>query len=912
MPPRAPEEKLKIAIDNNNSNEIKQFFKSYPEFSKNRAFSKGAYAKYTPLTYAAKMGKENSVGALLKQGLNPSAVDEHGLSPLAVATTFEYDDPHKKRTTIADIFTILLKSQPDVNFTLPDGATLLCLLAQDGYAEAIDILLQHAPHLLNKTRFDTKYPLLLATEFKNFDAVRTLVKYKADPNLRILKRQNALMAAVIVNASKELVKELLEGENQPEIDAVDTDGATALMVACDNSRPDLVKLLLDKGAKTELLAFNNQMAAITYAVKTKKLLMVALLRNQPLANGLCQHPAFLLCATDLDNKDIFEEVIKELFNQGYVFNDDRFKESYKTTISPDALWKYEMLEKYGATLSKSTYSNGNMGIHISTHATTAFAETAAINKISPEKAVVNRFIKEYVERKEIFLHKRSNQEMLEALIAIMQSVPQHLDENLAEGLFLSNAFDEVVRNHFIILMEEDTAKDIALEYNYFQGSSAFFAMGAYVPNLLNHTIFVDAAKIFYSKASLFFLSNNKSTEFAENLQIYFDYASLGEQDLNIFSTVVKNIEIFRLESIFLAEVKDMLFDFLQRLQVSEGENSLLQRRKLDFTLCYLNFLKTYPGEITDEYLEVINAARQLLDRLGKKYSKHHDHTQQLNILEFKCIYDLAVKTKDPETIQEAQQLLKNENLLSVKERQQYTNKLNELISVEKSPSPKLPEARKIKTKPRSAPQPLQQTKKEVDKPAEDINAKLVRLMEEEKRLESQRKQEADHYLQLRKEVAEQRRNEKKDTSSRVVPLLPPQPTLKWTEAEVRQFYAGLIKPDYVVVMLDHPGGGDPGMYWACLTVDPKMFANPNEYNLYLGKFKEGRVREEGKDSGIVHVNDHYYLRVHTRLPRVHAKEFNIENGPTFLQFGDYTSHLEHVKIMKHPPPPAQYSSEKIT
>jgi ankyrin repeat protein/uncharacterized protein YfkK (UPF0435 family) len=906
MPPLTLEEKLQSAIINNSSNEIKQFFKSNPTFPKDHNFSKGRGARFTPLTYAAAMGSMEAVSVLLKQGADPNVMDEFDLPPLVRATQFQLVDHTKQRATIAAIFAELLKNKANADFTLADGATLLCLLAQDGYTEAAEVFLKYAPHLLNKTRHDFKCPLLLAVEFKHLDMVRLLVKYKADPNLKIKKEKTILMGAVIVNADKELVKEILEAENKPDIDARDSDGATALMSACQNNNVGLVKLLLEKGANTSLLAFNNQAAAITIAAQTGNFGIISLFRNRPLATGLCMHPCFVLLLIKLDNEKIFEMIVKELLNQGYVFNDDRFKESFSATIKLSELWKYEILEKHGATLTKSTTTNGDIAVQLSSHATEVASESVIENIMPKQENFLNELEREFINKRGLFLQESSYKEKLNALITMMKMIPNDLTEDLAESLSLTNVFNELVRNHFVILSDNGApGKD------YFFSSSAFFAIGAYVPILTDDVVFVASAKKFYAKACRFFFNSNP--EFVENLELYFEYASCGEEELAFFNEIVGGLTIRQFDPDLLEETMDILSGFVKTTLALDNKDVLTQTRKLDLTLYYLNFLKIYPTETPDEYLSVINTARNLLSTLGKKYSRYQEYTQLLNEVEFKCIYNLAIKSKDPEDVQEAQQLLKSENRFSVKERQQYAEKLGALIPVENEPSKKLPEFGKRKTKPRAAPAPVEQKKEEITgSDSENIDAKITLLREVERAAEAERKKEADHYLKLRKDEAKRRRNEKKLAFNTSVAPPPAEPARKWSENEVRQFFASIIKPADKLLMLDHPGGGEPGTYWACLSVDPKAFANPNEYQLYLGKFNEARVRNDDKDSGIVHVNDHYYLRVQKRLPRVHAAEFQIENGPTFLQFGDYKSHIEHVKAMKKAPPPATRLSEKIS
>ena len=97
-------------------------------------------------------------------------------------------------------------------------------------------------------------PLYSAVAGDRVDAARVLLEYGADPNLRINyrspvdKRVDRDVVALMFARSKEMVDQLIS--NGADVNAIDSDGATALIRAASSGKYEVVIALLAAGANT--------------------------------------------------------------------------------------------------------------------------------------------------------------------------------------------------------------------------------------------------------------------------------------------------------------------------------------------------------------------------------------------------------------------------------------------------------------------------------------------------------------------------------------------------------------------------------------------------------------------------------------------------------------------------------------
>ena len=210
----------------------------------------------TALHWAAEQGDLELVAALLKAGADPKAANRYGVTPLQLAA--EHGDEGTVRA--------LLDAGADSNATLPEGETVLMTAARTGVPAVLRVLLEHGADIEARENWFGESPLIWATAENHAEAVRLLTSSGADVNGRSAlhtfeKRRSGqsvlplgswtpLMYAARENAlasGKALIA------SQADMNAVDPDGATALVIAIINANYEFAALLLDAGADPNLI-----------------------------------------------------------------------------------------------------------------------------------------------------------------------------------------------------------------------------------------------------------------------------------------------------------------------------------------------------------------------------------------------------------------------------------------------------------------------------------------------------------------------------------------------------------------------------------------------------------------------------------------------------------------------------------
>ena len=100
----------------------------------------------------------------------------------------------------------------------------------------------------NVRDIDGKTALIAATESNNIQAVKLLLKSKADVNAKDENGETALFIASGQNKNLEIIKTLLKAKADVNAKHYE-DGAIALFHAIGNDNPEVIKALLKAGAK---------------------------------------------------------------------------------------------------------------------------------------------------------------------------------------------------------------------------------------------------------------------------------------------------------------------------------------------------------------------------------------------------------------------------------------------------------------------------------------------------------------------------------------------------------------------------------------------------------------------------------------------------------------------------------------
>src|SRR4051794_16571544 len=203
----------------------------------------------TALLWAVYNSNIDMTRALLAGGAAADAANRYGVTPLLQAS----------RTGDAAIMAALLKAGAGAGRAHPDGETPLMAAARTGNLGAVRLLIEAGADANAADSYQHETALMWAAAEGHAAVVEELLKAGADPNSKgrvttVEDRKNsdhptggltALMFAAR-NGHESVVRRLAAAG--ADLNAVNGDGATAMMIAIVNDRFDLARTLLDLGA----------------------------------------------------------------------------------------------------------------------------------------------------------------------------------------------------------------------------------------------------------------------------------------------------------------------------------------------------------------------------------------------------------------------------------------------------------------------------------------------------------------------------------------------------------------------------------------------------------------------------------------------------------------------------------------
>ena len=180
----------------------------------------------------------HTVQAIKDHVADVNAINNRGQSPLWLASCDGQDGLVK----------ILLDTGADPSIT--DKYRDSCLHAAihgQCSTETILEILDHGAHVnINMVNKDGATPLLLACGTAQAEAVKLLLKAKADPNISYADGDASLHAAIAADCNEEIIQEIID--YGAGVNAVNNRGRTALLLGCFYRQMDSVRVLLGAGA----------------------------------------------------------------------------------------------------------------------------------------------------------------------------------------------------------------------------------------------------------------------------------------------------------------------------------------------------------------------------------------------------------------------------------------------------------------------------------------------------------------------------------------------------------------------------------------------------------------------------------------------------------------------------------------
>ena len=228
----------------------------------------------TALHWAVRADDVEMVRLLLSAGADASAATREGITPLSLAAV----------NGSTQVTSVLIEAGANVNAVLPEGETILMTAARTGQPDVVEMLVTHGADLNARENWFGETALIWAAAENHAGAVRVLVRHGADVNTRsnalvVPRRRNGqsilplgswtpLMYAARQGAL-ESTKALLDAG--ADMNQIDPDGATALVLAIINANYDVAAALIEKGADPNLGDKEANMAALYAAIDMHRL-----------------------------------------------------------------------------------------------------------------------------------------------------------------------------------------------------------------------------------------------------------------------------------------------------------------------------------------------------------------------------------------------------------------------------------------------------------------------------------------------------------------------------------------------------------------------------------------------------------------------------------------------------------------
>src|SRR5215472_13175312 len=210
----------------------------------------------TALQWAAHWNDLETVNLLLRAGANPKLANRYGVTPLSEAAA----------AGNAAIIESLLQAGADArSLTTPDGETVLMTAARSGSVEAVKVLLDRGADINAKEIYRGQTALMWAAAERHPAVVRLLLERGADWKVQSLARDNSMPKLSAASSVTPMARGGLtalhfaarEGDIETgrvmldagvDINLVDADNTSALVVSILNKHYAFAKFLLDRGA----------------------------------------------------------------------------------------------------------------------------------------------------------------------------------------------------------------------------------------------------------------------------------------------------------------------------------------------------------------------------------------------------------------------------------------------------------------------------------------------------------------------------------------------------------------------------------------------------------------------------------------------------------------------------------------
>jgi ankyrin repeat protein len=152
---------------------------------------------------------------------------------------------------------IIMRAKINARDKSREGMSPLHAAVETGNLEIAEYLLTHGAKA-NIRDFEKRTPLMMMDEDATLEMFQLLVRFGAKPALLDKQKNTPLHHLADNNDAADLARQLVAyGVN---VNAVNKEGRTALMIAVENDRSDTVKALIESGADVNARDRNGQTA----------------------------------------------------------------------------------------------------------------------------------------------------------------------------------------------------------------------------------------------------------------------------------------------------------------------------------------------------------------------------------------------------------------------------------------------------------------------------------------------------------------------------------------------------------------------------------------------------------------------------------------------------------------------------
>ena len=227
----------------------------------------------TALHWAARADNQEMVRVLLRAGASAKKANRYGVTPLQLAAV----------NGSLPIARVLIEAGADVNAALPEGETILMTAARTGRVEVLQALLDAGAKVDAREQWHGESALHWAAAENHAGAVSLLLargslvdersatetyRRRSGQSVMPLGSWTPLMYAARQNAIDAGKALAAKGA---QLDLVDPDGATALVIAIINANYDFASMLLDAGADPNVVDKDAAMGPLYAAIDMHRL-----------------------------------------------------------------------------------------------------------------------------------------------------------------------------------------------------------------------------------------------------------------------------------------------------------------------------------------------------------------------------------------------------------------------------------------------------------------------------------------------------------------------------------------------------------------------------------------------------------------------------------------------------------------